>query len=92
MKKKNDEEEGESDYDQPISSIENSKAESIYNDHRDWLNSLRDEIKVLINDIKICMEKIIVPLKVIANYIIKRQEPENEVLNVDNKVKLIIDN
>ena len=38
------------------------------------------------------MEKIIVLLNVIANYIIKRQEPENEVLNVDNNIKPIIEN
>ena len=38
------------------------------------------------------MEKIIVPLNAIANYIIKRQEPENEVLNVNNNVKPIIEN
>ena len=56
------------------------------------MNSLRDEIKELRYDIKTCIEKIIIPLNAIANYIIKRQEPENEVLNVDNKVKPIIDN
>ena len=34
------------------------------------------------------MKKIIVPLNAIENYKIKRQEPENEALIVDNKVKL----
>ena len=86
------EEESESDNDHSISSIENSEVESKYDDHRACLNSLRDEIKELRNDIKICMEKIIVPLNAIANYIIKRQEPENEVLNVNNNVKPIIEN
>ena len=37
------------------------------------------------------MGKKIVPLKDIVNYIIKRQEPENEVLSVDNNVKPIIE-
>ena len=83
-----DEEESESDNDQSISSIENSKAESKYDDHRACLNSLRDEIKEIRDDIKICMEKIIIPLNSIANYTIKRQEPENEVLNVDNIIKM----
>ena len=36
--------------------------------------------------------KIIIPLNAIANYIIKGQEPEYEVLNVDNRVKPIIEN
>ena len=81
-------EENQSDNNQFISSIKYSKAESKYDDHRACLNSLRNEIKELRNDIKICMEKIVVPLNAIANYIIKRQESENEVLNVDNNINL----
>ena len=38
------------------------------------------------------MEKIIFSLNAIANYISKRQEPENEVLNVYNNVIHIIEN
>ena len=56
------------------------------------MNSRRDEIKEFRNEIKICLEKIIFSLNAIANYISKRQEPENEVLNVYNNVILIIEN
>ena len=85
-----DEEERGSNNNHSISLIEKCKAESKYDDHQAFLNSHRDEIKEPWNDIKICMKKIIVPLNAIANYINKRQEPENEFLNVDNKVKPIL--
>ena len=55
------------------------------------LNSLRDEIKELWPDIKICMEKIKIPLNEIVNCTIKRQVQENEGLNVDINFKPIIE-
>ena len=75
--------------DQPVLCIVNSKAESKWGDCRALLNLLWDEIKEIRNDIKIYVEKIRVFLLTNANYIIKSQEPENEGLNVDNKVNPI---
>ena len=62
----------ESDNYQFIYLIELVKKNQRCGDYRTWLNSLRDKIKELRNNIKICLEKIKILLNTILNSIIKR--------------------
>ena len=79
------EENEDSSFEDSISSSNNNEDEQDSDYEPNDYASLRNEIKELRNDFKVCMEKIATPLNMIANYIMQNHLLKPEIPLIENE-------